>query len=95
MSKYVGPVVQPTQYSCTPIHLLACLLQISMSVNWRYIRAIPVPTALTQMEASTVHVEKALKEMGLPVQVCTISILLLCAKIMTNNKISCCRHSRV
>ena len=55
-----------------------------MSVNWRYIHAIPVPTALTQRVASTVHVGKALRVMGSTVQVCTISILLLCIKIMTN-----------
>ena len=40
-----------------------------MSVNWGYIYAIPVPTALTQMVVSTVHVGKALKEMGLIAQV--------------------------
>ena len=40
-----------------------------MSVNWRYIRAIPMPTALTQWVASTAHVGKALKAMGSTVQV--------------------------
>ena len=45
------------------------LLQISMSVNWRHIHAIPMPTAPTQMAASTVHVWKVLKEMELSVQV--------------------------
>ena len=40
-----------------------------MSVNWRHIHAIPMPIALTQMAASTAHVGKALKEMGLTVQV--------------------------
>ena len=81
-AKYVGSVIQPTRSSCTPIHLLAFILQISMSVNWRYIHAIPVPTVLTQMAASTVHVGKALRVMGLPVQVCKISILLLSAEII-------------
>ena len=42
---------------------------MSMSVNWRYIRAIPMPTALTQMAALTAHVGKALKAMGSTVQV--------------------------
>ena len=40
-----------------------------MSVNWRYIHAIPMQTALTQMAALTAHVGKALKEMGSTVQV--------------------------
>ena len=44
-------------------------MQISTSVNWSYIHVIPMPTALTQMAASTVHVAKALKEMGSHVQV--------------------------
>ena len=43
-----------------------------MSVNWRYIHAIPMPTALTQMVASTVHVERVLKAMASTVQVRTI-----------------------
>ena len=55
-----------------------------MSVNWRYIHVIPVPTALTQRVVSTVHVGKALRVMGSTVQVCAISILLLGTKIMTN-----------
>ena len=55
-----------------------------MSVNWRYIHAIPVPTALTQRVVSTVHVGKALRVTDSTVQVCTISILLFCTKIMTN-----------
>ena len=46
-----------------------------MSVNWRHIHAIPMPAALTLMAASTVHVEKALKEMVSTVQVCAISIV--------------------
>ena len=50
--------------------LFICLvLQISMSVNWRYIHAIPMQTALTQWAALTAHVGKALKEMGSTVQV--------------------------
>ena len=40
-----------------------------MSVNWRHIHVISMPTVLTQMAASTVHVEKALKEMVSTVQV--------------------------
>ena len=44
-------------------------LQISMSVNWKHIHVAPMPTALTQMAASTVHVGKALKEMDSTVQV--------------------------
>ena len=42
---------------------------MSMNVNWRYIHAVPMPTALTQMAASTVHVGKALKAMDSTVQV--------------------------
>ena len=57
------------------IYLFACILQISMSVNWRYIHAVPTLTALTLMAASTAHVGKVLKEMGSTVQVCAISIL--------------------
>ena len=45
------------------------ILQISTSVNWRHIHAAPMPTVLTQMAALTAHVWKALKEMGLTVQV--------------------------
>ena len=45
------------------------LLQISMSVNWRPMHVIPMQTAPTLMAASTVHVGKALKEMGSTVQV--------------------------
>ena len=45
------------------------LLQISMSVNWRPIHVIPMQTALTQWAASTVHVQRVLKEMGSTVQV--------------------------
>ena len=40
-----------------------------MSVNWIYIHAIPMPTALTQREALTAHVGKVLKAMGSTVQV--------------------------
>ena len=45
------------------------ILQILTSVNWRHIHAIPMPTALTQMAASTALVGKALKAMGSTVQV--------------------------
>ena len=45
------------------------VLQISMSVNWRHIHVAPMPTALTQMAASIVHVKRVLKEMGSTVQV--------------------------
>ena len=40
-----------------------------MNVAWRPIHAIPMPTALTQMAASTVHVERVLKAVDLTVQV--------------------------
>ena len=40
-----------------------------MSVNWRYIHAIPMQTALTQWAALTAHVVKALRAMGSTVQV--------------------------
>ena len=40
-----------------------------MSVNWKHICAISMPTAPTQRAASTAHVGKALKEMGSTVQV--------------------------
>ena len=40
-----------------------------MSVNWRYIHAVSMPTAPTQMAALTAHVGKALKEMDSTVQV--------------------------
>ena len=59
-------------YTCSTA---AYILQISMSVNWTYIHAVTMPTAVTQMVASTAHVGKASKEMGSTVQVCTISIL--------------------
>ena len=48
---------------------LSCNLQISLSVNWRHIHAVPMPTVLTVMAALTAHVGKALKEMGSTVQV--------------------------
>ena len=54
-----------------------------MSVNWRHIHAAPMPTALTQMAASTVHVERVLKEMVSTVQVnylCT-NLQCLCTEI--------------
>jgi len=40
-----------------------------MSVNWKYILVVPMPTALTQMAASTAYVGKALKVMDSTVQV--------------------------
>ena len=40
-----------------------------MSVNWRHIHAIPMPTVLTQMAALTAHVGRASKETGSTVQV--------------------------
>ena len=53
---------------CTySIHLLN--LQMSMSVNWRHIHVIPMPTVLTQMAALTAHVGRALRVMGSTVQV--------------------------
>ena len=42
---------------------------MSMSVNWRHIHAVPMPAVPTQMAVLTVHVVKALKAMGLTVQV--------------------------
>ena len=50
---------------------------MSTSVNWRHTHAMFMPTALTQMAASTAHVGKALKEMGSTVQVYTIIIIVL------------------
>ena len=38
-------------------------LQILMNVNWGRIHVAPMPTALTQLEASTVHALMALREM--------------------------------
>ena len=40
-----------------------------MSVNWRYIHVIAMPTALTQLVALSAHVAKALKETDSRVQV--------------------------
>ena len=40
-----------------------------MSVTWRPIHVIPMPTVLIQWVASTAHVQKALKEMESTVQV--------------------------
>ena len=68
-------VCESSLYPCTHIYLPVCILQMSMSVNWRYIHAIPMPTVLTQMVASTAHAGEALKAMGSTVQVCTIHIL--------------------
>ena len=42
---------------------------MSTSVNWRHTHAVPMPTVLTLMAASTAHVGKVLKEMGSTVQV--------------------------
>ena len=50
-------------------YIFHLLLQISMSVNWKHIHAIPMQTALTQRAALTAHVGMALKEMGSTVQV--------------------------
>ena len=46
-------------------------LQILMSVNWGCIHVTPgpVPTAVTQSEASTVHASMALREMDSTAQV--------------------------
>jgi len=44
-------------------------LQISMSVNWRYIHATPMLTVLIQMAVSTAHVWLDLKAMDSTVQV--------------------------
>ena len=69
-------------------------LQISMSVNWRRIHAMSMPTALTQMAASAAHVGKALKEMGSTVQV--NSILYTRSMYVLDNKFNFCyRYSRV
>ena len=67
-------------YTCSPA---SCILQISMSVNWRHIHAVPMPTALTQMAALTAHVGKALKEMGSTVQVCIINVLHKHSHVLT------------
>ena len=65
-------VCESSLCQCTHIYLPVYILQMSMSVNWRYIHAIPMLTALTQMVASTAHAGKALKAMGTTVQVHTI-----------------------
>ena len=44
-------------------------MQISTSVIWKYIHAIPMPVVLTQMVATTVHVERPLKVTVSTVQV--------------------------
>ena len=67
-------------YTCSPA---SCILQISMSVNWRHTHAVPMPTALTQMVALTVHVGKALKEMGSTVQVCIMNVLHKHSRVLT------------
>ena len=56
-------------HSLCIVCIYVLLLQISMSVNWIYIHAIPMPTALTQRAALTAHVVKVLKAMGSTVQV--------------------------
>ena len=56
------------------LFILLFNLQISMSVNWRHIRAVPMPTVLIQRVASTAHVGKASKEMGSTVQVNSTSL---------------------
>ena len=78
-SSISGPAIVMDIYLCIFItvstsNMHECLsssfnLQMSMNVNWRHIHAIPMPTALTQMAASTAHVGKALKAMGSIVQV--------------------------
>ena len=44
-------------------------LQMSMSVNWRYTHAIPMPAVLIQMAASSAHAWLDMKAMDLTVQV--------------------------
>ena len=58
------------------ITLQPLYLQISMNVNWRHIHAAPMPTALTQMAASTVHVQRVLREM-----VSTVQVNYLCTNL--------------
>ena len=53
-----------------------------MSVNWGHIHAIPMQTVLTLMAASTVHVEKALKEMDSIAQVCNWTLPFIASVIM-------------
>ena len=48
-----------------------------MSVNWGCIHATPMPTAVTQLEATTVHVSMALREMESTALVCMIKYNLL------------------
>ena len=42
---------------------------MSMSVNWKNIHAVPMPTALTQMAASTAHAGRVLRVTDSTVQV--------------------------
>ena len=42
---------------------------MSTSVNWRYIHAVPMPTAMIQWAASTAHAGMALRVMDSTVQV--------------------------
>ena len=60
-----------------------------MSVKWGHIHAIPMQTALTQTAASTVHVEMALKEMGLIVQVCKWTLPFI-ASVIIDPLLSAC-----
>ena len=64
-----------------------------MSVNWRHIHAVPMPTVLTHMAALTAYVGKALKEMGSTVQVWNKHFRQ--AHLHGNYVMSCCRYSRV
>ena len=73
---YTGDGVICTSKLATTLLAILCLyfihlfkLQMSMSVNWRHIHAIPMPTVLTQMAALTAHVGRASKETGSTVQV--------------------------
>ena len=42
---------------------------MSMSVSWSYIHAVPMPTAMIQLGASTAHAGMALRVMDSTVQV--------------------------
>ena len=73
---YTGDGVNCTSKLATTLLAILCRylihlfnIQMSMSVNWRHIHAIPVPTALIQMEALTAHVGRALRVTGSTVQV--------------------------
>ena len=60
-----------------------------MSVKWGHIHAIPMPTVLTQMAASTAHVRKALKEMDLIAQVCNWTLPFIASVIMEPQLSAC------